>query len=272
MTTLALHALTPEMLAQAATANLAAHASWVQERTPGMRVIDNGDLLAADCGMPCDTFNQVCRARFSHDTALPRIHETIAYYAGVQRPFSWWLCPGDTPATLGEILSAAGLERAETEIAMVADLTKLNLFDTSPGGLNIRRAGTKNELMDFARIVAANWTPPDRYVLEFYERAAPVLLNEDAPLWQYIGYVDDVPAAAAELAIGGGVVGIYSVCTLVDFRKRGFGTAMTLQPLLDARAQGHQTAILQAAANLYERIGFNPFGEITEYKPPAPST
>jgi hypothetical protein len=270
MTILALPDLTPEALAQAATENLAAHASWVQQRTPGMRVLDTDDVLFTDCGLPCDTFNQVCRARFSEDAALTRIADTIAYYNSVERPFSWWLCPGDTPANLGDTLVAAGLERAETEVAMAADLDNLQVFDVSPGGLQIRRARTKAELLDFARLVAANWTPPDQYVLEFYERAAPVLLSEDAALWQYVGYVDEVPAAAAELAIGGGVVGIYSVCTLEVFRKRGFGTALTLQPLLDAQAQGHRTAILQAAASLYDRIGFKPFGEITEYKPPAP--
>ena len=44
-----------------------------------------------------------------------------------------------------------------------------------------------------------------------------------------------------------------------------------LMKLLDARAQGFQTAILQAAAEgvgVYTRVGFQPFGNIIEYKPP----
>jgi ribosomal protein S18 acetylase RimI-like enzyme len=267
MNPLSLSTLSADNLAQAAADNLAEHASWVQQRTHGMRVVDSGDVLFADCGLPCDTFNQVCRARFTPDSAPLRIRETIAYYAGIKRPFSWWLSPGDTPAHLGDLLQEAGLERAETEVAMAADLAHLQVNDVSPDGLQIRRVRTSAELMDFAHILAANWTPPDADVLRFYEMAAPVLLNEDAPLWQYTGYVDGTPAAAAELAVGGGVVGIYSVCTLEYFRRRGFGTALTLQPLLDARAQGHRTAILQAAVNLYERIGFRAFGQITEYKP-----
>jgi ribosomal protein S18 acetylase RimI-like enzyme len=105
-------------------------------------------------------------------------------------------------------------------------------------------------------------------VLRFYELAAPVLLRDDAALWLYVGYLDDIPVATADLAIGGGVVGLYSICTLEAYRRRGFGSALTLQPLLDARAQGYRTAILQSAADsLYARAGFEPFGEITEYKP-----
>jgi hypothetical protein len=48
---------------------------------------------------------------------------------------------------------------------------------------------------------------------------------------------------------------------------------MTVAPLLQARARGYETAILQAApegVSLYERVGFRSFGDITEYKPPAP--
>ena len=45
---------------------------------------------------------------------------------------------------------------------------------------------------------------------------------------------------------------------------------MTVQPLVEAREQGHRAAILQAAAagvGIYERVGFRAYGEITEYKP-----
>ena len=78
--------------------------------------------------------------------------------------------------------------------------------------------------------------------------------------------------ATAELTIAGGVAGLYNITTLPACRGRGIGSAMTWQPLLDARAAGLGAAVLQAAdagVNVYRRIGFAPFGVITEYKPPA---
>ncbi|HSH79591.1 MAG TPA: GNAT family N-acetyltransferase [Herpetosiphonaceae bacterium] len=139
------------------------------------------------------------------------------------------------------------------------------------GGLRIRRARTPDEVKDFAEILAANWAPPDPDVLRFYELAAPALLAEGAPLWLYVGYLGEVPVATAELTVGGAVVGLYNISTLAAYRRRGFGTALTVQPLLDARAQGYRTAILQAQGSdgvrVYARLGFEPFGEITEYKP-----
>ncbi len=263
--------LTATDLAEAAVANLVAHAGWVQRHTPGMHVVDEHDLVLIDSELPCDTFNLVCRARLARGTARERIADAVDYFGRAGRPFSWWLSPSDQPPELGELLLDAGLQRAETELAMAADLATLRAGEGSPDGLQIRRPRTPDEIKDFAEIVAANWTPPDPDVLRFYELAVPALLDEGAPLWLYVGYLGEVPVAAAELTVGGGVVGLYNISTLAAYRRRGFGTALTVQPLLDARAQGYRTAILQAQGSdgvrVYARLGFEPFGEITEYKP-----
>ena len=66
------------------------------------------------------------------------------------------------------------------------------------------------------------------------------------------------------------MVGLYNIATLAAHRRRGYGSALTLAPLLEARRVGVSTAVLQAAPDgvgVYRRIGFEAFGEITEYKP-----
>ena len=223
--------------------------------------------------MPCDTFNLVCQARLKPGTALDRIQRVVAYFAGRGPPVRLVAQPWLYAAlTCGRTSLAAGLQPAETEVAMAADLHALRTRELAPGGLQIRRVQSAAQLRDFAHVIATNWMPPDPQVVRFYERAAPVLLTAAAPLWLYVGYLDDVPVAASELTVGGGVVGLYNVCTLAAYRRRGFGTALTLHPLLEARAQGHNTAILQASTGgepVYTRLGFIPFGQITEYKPAA---
>ncbi len=257
-------------LAAAADENLAAHFTWVQARTPGMRALVGDDLVLTECGMPCDTFNAVFRARLAPAPAPSRIREAIAWFAG--RPLSWWVGPADEPADLGAQLSAEGLSPAESEVAMAADLARLRPTDTSPGGLEIRRARTPGELADFARVNAANWDPPDRLVVRFYELAAPVLLAPGCPLRMYVGYAGGEAVAASELTVGGGIAGLYGISTIAAHRRRGYGSAMTAHPLLEARDEGLSRAVLQASAKglgVYERIGFEKFGEITEYKPEA---
>lgn len=257
-------------IAEAADQNFVTHASWVAARLPGMLVRADDELVLVDSGLACDTFNLVCRARLAPATAGARIADAIRHFRSAGRPFSWWVGPADRPAGLGGLLESHGLEQAEAELAMTADLGRLPRDARTPGGLEIRRVRTPGELLDFARVNAANWDPPDSNVLHFHERAAFVVLAPEAPQWFYVGYLQGEPVAAAELTIGGGVAGLYGISTLASFRRRGFGSALTLQPLLDARATGIHRAVLQASADgapVYRRLGFEAFGEITEYKP-----
>jgi ribosomal protein S18 acetylase RimI-like enzyme len=254
-------------VAAAADENLAIHFTWVQRQTSGMRALLEKDLVRTECGMDCDTFNAVCRARLPAEGSAERIREAIAWFAG--RPFSWWVGPADAPRDLGRRLADAGLSAAETELAMAARLSALRAAEI-PDGLDIRRVATRRGLSDFARIEAANWWPPDEDVVRFYEIAAPLLLTPGSPIRLYVGYVAGEAVAASELTVGGGVAGLYGISTLESHRRRGYGTALALRPLRDARAEGLELAVLQASdagAGVYRRIGFEEFGGITEYKP-----
>ncbi|MGK4006899.1 GNAT family N-acetyltransferase [Sorangium sp. So ce1036] len=272
MSSTSIAGMTAPALAAAADDNLVVHAGWVHERLAGAHVARGGGLVLVDSGLPCDTFNFVLRARLPAAEARERAEQAIAYFRRAGRPFSWWVGPADEPAHLGELLCAAGLEAAESELGMAADLEALRAPPPAPRDLEIRRARTPAEVRDFARLNAANWTPPDPYVMQFYEMATPALLSEASPLWLYVGYLGDTPVATAELTVGGGVVGLYNISTLAPYRRRGIGSAMTLRPLLDARAAGFRAAVLQASedgAGVYARVGFVATGRITEYKPPA---
>jgi ribosomal protein S18 acetylase RimI-like enzyme len=256
-------------LLEAADENFVTHGAWLPRRLSGMRVVDQPHLVLIDSGLPCDTFNLICRARLDPAEAGDRAREGLDYFRQAQRPFSWWIGPVDRPANLGDLLVGLGLEHVETELGMVAALSELRRGELAPEGLRIVRVASEAQLRAFALVLAANWTPPDPDVLRFYELAASALLRDSAPVWLYVGYLGEVPVATAELTVGGGVVGLYNISTLAAHRGRGFGTALTLRPLLDAREQGHKTAVLQAApagVGLYERLGFRSFGEIAEYK------
>lgn len=250
-------------LADCADANFVVHAAWAATRTPGMQVFERPELVMVDSGVSSDTFNIICRARITPQTVVRAIRNALAYYAVVGRPFSWWLGPGDQPADLGRHLEHAGLQRADSELAMAASLADLPASHSPPPGLEIRRVRNLADLDDFAHVIA---NPDER---RFYSLTAPAQLAADCPHWRYVGYLEGTPVASAELTIGGGVVGLYNIATLEPYRRRGIGRAMTLQPLLDARAAGHRIGVLQATdagARVYRRTGFETFGEIAEYK------
>ena len=260
--------LTPT-LAATADRNFVTHASWVQRRLPGSTVVEDDELVVSDSGLPCDTFNFICRARLSAAEAQARAADAIGHFRRAGRPFSWWVGPADTPDDLDRVLVGLGLTAAEGELAMAMDLAGLPPAEALPG-LQIARVRTRAELSTFATLSAGNWTPPDRDVVRFYELGAGALLSDGCPLALYLGWQDGEPVATAEATVAGGVAGLYNIATLPAFRRRGIGRAMTLRPLADARAAGCATAVLQAApdgVSIYERAGFRAFGTITEYKP-----
>ena len=60
-----------------------------------MQVLAESGLVLIDSGLPCDTFNIICRARLTADQAPQRIREAIAFFHSVGRPFSWWVGPAE---------------------------------------------------------------------------------------------------------------------------------------------------------------------------------
>jgi ribosomal protein S18 acetylase RimI-like enzyme len=256
-------------LAAAADAPFVTHATWALARTPAMHVIEDAALVLADSGLACDTFNFVCRARLDGVDAPARVRAAIAHFRDAGRPFSWWVGPADRPRALGTLLEAAGLARAETEVAMAVDLADVAEAE-APDGLRIVRARDAATLDDFAAVNADNWAPPDPMVPRFYRLASAALLAPDCPQRLHVGYVDDVPVATVEATLAGAMVGLFNVSTRAAWRRRGIGAAMTRHALHDARRAGARTGVLQASADgvgVYARIGFRPFGEVTEYKP-----
>lgn len=248
--------------------NLLAHATCGTRTLARARVSIESDLAMVDSGLACDTFNFICRARLTSATAETRIRQALDFFGVTGNPFSWWLTPGYSPVELPRQLEAAGLQSAESELAMALPLNNLKV-PSKPAELEIRRVRTRTDLDHYARLSASNWTPPDQHLLEYFKLTAEEFLNPAVEEWLYLGLVDGEPVATADLTIGGGVVGLYNISTQPAWRGRGIGSAMTAAPLIDARSAGHGTAILQASSDgapIYQRLGFQAFGEITEWK------
>jgi ribosomal protein S18 acetylase RimI-like enzyme len=248
--------------------NLAGHLAYLPRHLGAGIVCDEAGILLVDSGLPCDTFNAVCRARLDEAGANRRIEWAVGHFRAKGFPFSWWVGPSSGPGDLEERLTSRGLRLTEVELGMTLDLSDAPEHAPPPPKLEIRRVRTAAELRAYAGVIAANWDPPDLIVMEVYERAASAALEPACPARYYLGYLDSEPVAASECFLAGGVAGIYNVVTLPRMRRRGFGTALTAAALAGAFSAGYRTAVLQASAQgqgVYARLGFVARGEFREY-------
>lgn len=229
-----------------------------------------------------DTFrNVVVAARFGEADADRRIAETVAAYAGGDTGFVWWVGPADTPADIGQRLSAAGLVLEGRAPAMAANLADVPLSEPPPEGLEIVPVTDAATLAEFLRVVEADWlewtdgvhTPVQRRMLDAYAREVPRRLPAEPVPLRWIGRVDGQAVATSRVSIGAGVAGLYAILTVPVHRGRGYGRAMTLAALRAAGSLGHRIGVLQASDlgyRVYERLGFRELFKYEVWVHPGP--
>jgi GNAT superfamily N-acetyltransferase len=167
----------------------------------------------------------------------------------------WTALPSTRPSDLGARLAARGFEWGWKPHWMALDLARLRAADFPLlEGLHI--------------VLAPDWPDWDVDDLPYYTRrpTVPVTETRRAPrrMWRFGAWLDGriVGQSLLVLTTGRfGVAGIYNVGVVPDARCRGVGRAITLAACQWARALGCRWATLNAATNIYARLGFVSLGE-----------
>jgi ribosomal protein S18 acetylase RimI-like enzyme len=145
---------------------------------------------------------------------------------------------------------------AEEEPAFV--MPALPAPDGHHSELEVRRARDAAGLRTFTETAGAAFgTPPDLLEMMMPPEASAV----DPDLGYFVGYSDSRPAATAMMYRVGPTACIAGVAVLPEYRRRGFGTAVTAAAIAAGAAAGCTSAALRAgpmAIGLYRRMGFLP--------------
>jgi ribosomal protein S18 acetylase RimI-like enzyme len=149
---------------------------------------------------------------------------------------------------------ARGWAVAEDEPALV--MPEMAAISPAPAGLEIRHLTDPAELPDFSSVLNAAFNLPPDLAAQF----APAPATISAPDMAYlVGYCDGRPAATSMFYGPGGYGGVAGVATHPEYRRRGFGRALTWAALQEAAARGYFPGILRAMGDsylMYRGMGF----------------
>lgn len=236
---------------------------------PGYHVEDSPDIVRTMSDTAVQIGNTVAAARLGAD-ASDRIAAVLAEYQQRNFPLQWWVGPTCRPPHLADLLEAAGLEFAESEPGMAADLDRLDYNIAMAPETRVEKVQHAGALREYANVFigdeTAEWAPALRSTIQRYERDG---FGEERAVHQYLARWDGRPAATLALLYGAGVAGVINVGTLPEARGRGLSSALMVTALADARDRGYHVATLTATEMgepVYRRLGFERFCDVSIYR------
>lgn len=218
---------------------------------------------------PIDYHNAVVRFSATPANAEAAVVASLHCMQRHQVPGTWHVGPTMASPNLAELLVQHGFTYGGDDIGMAVDLAQLPTSVSTPAGFQIQPVRDQADLAVWVATLAQGFGegPVEaEWVGAMYQRIG--LAQRDT--WQhYIGYLHEQPVATASLYLAAGAAGIYFVMTIPAAQRQGIGAAITLAPLVEARAMGYATGVLGASAAgfpVYQRLGFREYCRIGIYE------
>jgi hypothetical protein len=227
----------------------ALYASWqlLADHLPGGWARRAPGAIAAVTGLPVPTLNGVwCGSADAHPTEVAELLDAVA---GRGVPHCLQLPTGSAA------LRAVALERGMTA---EQDVPLMRLDDkpqqSNSSALRVRRLAPEDAMVH-AHIAARGFGAP----VEVFAALVAQPLVSAAGLAYYVGEVDGDPVTTGLGLTIGDFVGVFSIATPPEQRRRGYGAAITARIVADGYTAGARWAWLQSSTDgygVYQRLGF----------------
>src|SRR5687767_10347655 len=237
-------------------------------RSPSVELSIGRYLTWLITNMPDHFMNLVVCTQLPSEGTDELIENALTHFRSMNIRKLSWLAEEGVPATeIKRYLLSHGLTFSESfATEMAADLMSLPEDLPLPTGLKIVPVEDKETLRQWIHVASIGFGVPEEFEKVWYDFFVETVF--EMPFWSYLALFNERPVGTSQLFPSAGVAGIYNVTCLPDARGQGIGAAITLAPLLDARAMGYRIGILQASSlgyRVYRRLGFQDFGKLSVY-------
>lgn len=235
---------------------------------PGVRVERVGDVVRQTGG--ADDWNGVVWTApdLNPVRAEAEIAAQVEHYTALGHDtFEWKLYAHDSPADLGERLTAAGFEAEPPETLLLAPVADLPLDAAPPEGIRLRPV---TDAAGVALMVRAHERAFGTDGSRLGHRILARLAADPDTLVAVVALAGDEPVSSArmELHPGTGFAGLWGGGTAAPWRGRGIYRALIAHRARIAAERGYRHLQVDAtdrSAPILRRLGFTALGTTTPY-------
>ena len=223
--------------------------------------------IAMFSGLDYGVFNIALLTRPVHDDLEERLASIARFFRERTLRWSVWICEDllEPSARRRERQTMAnfGMRAISNPPGMIADhfhapVRPLPQIEVGP----VTDAKTRKA---FTELTAVSFDIPYLVASSVYSRAQAWTGDYQG----YVGSVDGEVVAITAMVAAAGVIGVYSLATLPDYRRHGYGEALLRAAVaLTAKRTGLSRIALQsteAGYSLYKRMGFRDLTRYTVY-------
>ncbi len=262
--------MTQEQQIQAVAANLLEALRFFGEARRDAEIQDLPGLSLIFCGLNYAAFNAALMAQpiDGDSRELKRLIDASASkFEAKGLRWTYWLCNDFLSKPLRReaprIFNERGLRHLTEAPGMYAD--RLLPAKRALPSLDVRPVSDEPTRAAFSDIMSTAFEIPQSVSVAIYGGPRAWL----GSFHGYIGYANGKAVTTAAAVITGGVVGLYSVATVPQYRRRGFAEAIMRQVIeQEARSAGIEHTVLQATSSglsLYEAMGYRTVTQFDVY-------
>ena len=238
---------------------------WVKaiQNLENIEYEEKDEFIKFYSGIPFPMANGVLNTNIPSEIAEEKINEIVSFFEERKMPFVWFTGPSSHPHNLKELLINSKLISVVNDPGMAYNLNDLTNNTESIPNLKIVEVENTEiaKLWTDVCLTVAEW--PKKLVFDFMVNVlVSTCLNVNSPHKAFVAYFNGIPVGTSYVFYGAGVAGIYNVFTLKEARNKGIGTAVSVEPLHQAKKLGYEVAILQSSEmglNMYKNIGFKEY-------------
>ena len=223
------------------------------------------DMIIYYSGAQVPLLNGVLGPRFTVENMSRRFETAMSHFKSKRMPMRWLLGPSSSPPDLGELLSSQGLKQGWAIPGMALDLRTVER-EPLPKGLEIQQATDMGSLRACGDTLAEGFELRDEIGKGVSD--AVVSYGMSPTRRWFIGFLNGKAVTVSLLILHDDFAGIYCVATVPEARGKGLGRAITSEPLMAAKVEGYDVAVLEASSMgfpVYKRIGFRQLCEFRTY-------